>query len=179
LATLLFYDQARCYYTTIGRLVSQDPKRFTAGERNLHRYVGNEPTERIDPSGEFGTRLSILVGAFAGAGLALGYEGWQWFWSSGQDPIQIGNIIGGALGGALFGAVGPAVFPRLNPTTGAIVTGVIERGGSLLIIGNVGTITGVGIGAAQTGLGFGPNTDAYYPDPAESIELMQSAHGSE
>jgi hypothetical protein len=35
-----------------GRFVSEDPIRFDGGDLNLARYVGNNPINRIDPSGK-------------------------------------------------------------------------------------------------------------------------------
>ena len=49
--TGLYYDHARYYDAVIGRFVSQDPKGFAAGDADLYRYVGNEPTVGMDPSG--------------------------------------------------------------------------------------------------------------------------------
>jgi RHS repeat-associated protein len=50
--TGLYYDHARYYDAAIGRFTSQDPKGFAAGDTNLHRYVGNEPVNLTDTSGE-------------------------------------------------------------------------------------------------------------------------------
>lgn len=43
------------YDPTIGRWTSQDPIGFEAGDANLYRYVGNGPTNGVDPSGLRGT----------------------------------------------------------------------------------------------------------------------------
>jgi len=45
---------------TIGRWLTQDPMAFEAGDANLYRYVGNNSTDRIDPSGMFGVPTLIL-----------------------------------------------------------------------------------------------------------------------
>ena len=50
-ATGLYYDHARYYDAAIGRFVSQDPRGLAAGDTNLYRYVGNSPTNSIDPTG--------------------------------------------------------------------------------------------------------------------------------
>jgi RHS repeat-associated protein len=42
--TGLYYDHARYYDAAIGRFASQDRMGFRAGDSNLYRYVGNEPT---------------------------------------------------------------------------------------------------------------------------------------
>jgi RHS repeat-associated protein len=49
--TGLYYDHTRYYYTAIGRFVSQDRAGFAAGDTDLYRYVGNEPTGATDVSG--------------------------------------------------------------------------------------------------------------------------------
>jgi RHS repeat-associated protein len=49
--TGLYYDHARYYDAVIGRFVEQDPKGFAAGDTNLYRYVGNEPTVENDRTG--------------------------------------------------------------------------------------------------------------------------------
>jgi RHS repeat-associated protein len=49
--TGLYYDHARYYDAAIGRFTSQDPKSFAAGDTNLYRYVGNDPSGANDPTG--------------------------------------------------------------------------------------------------------------------------------
>ena len=49
--TGLYYDNARWYDPVAGRFVSQDPTGFAAGDSDLYRYVGNEPTDDTDPTG--------------------------------------------------------------------------------------------------------------------------------
>jgi len=36
---------------SIGKWISEDPEGFAAGDANLYRYVGNAPTDGVDPSG--------------------------------------------------------------------------------------------------------------------------------
>jgi RHS repeat-associated protein len=50
-ATGQYYDRARDYSSTTGRFMSQDPKGFAAGDPDLYRYVGNGPTNAVDPTG--------------------------------------------------------------------------------------------------------------------------------
>lgn len=44
-------DGVRYYNPATGRFLSQDPLSFLAGDANLYRYVGNQPTDLTDPSG--------------------------------------------------------------------------------------------------------------------------------
>jgi RHS repeat-associated protein len=41
----------RWYDASTGQWISEDPIGFAAGDANLNRYVGNEPTMHVDPSG--------------------------------------------------------------------------------------------------------------------------------
>jgi RHS repeat-associated protein len=49
--TLFTLNEARWYDTGTGRWLSMDPIGFAAGDVNLYRYVGNNPTNSTDPSG--------------------------------------------------------------------------------------------------------------------------------
>ena len=50
-AIQIYYDQARNYNPATGRFLQQDPLGLAAGDVNVYRYVFNEPTNLIDPSG--------------------------------------------------------------------------------------------------------------------------------
>jgi RHS repeat-associated protein len=47
----LHYNCFRYYDPIVGRYISQDPIRYAAGDFNLYRYCGNDPTGKIDPYG--------------------------------------------------------------------------------------------------------------------------------
>jgi RHS repeat-associated protein len=51
LDTGLQYNRARWYDISTGTWISEDSSAFDAGDANLHRYVGNGPTNAGDPSG--------------------------------------------------------------------------------------------------------------------------------
>jgi RHS repeat-associated protein len=46
-----YYYRGRNFSPIMGRFQSVDPMGFPAGDANLYRYVGNRPTNSIDPSG--------------------------------------------------------------------------------------------------------------------------------
>jgi RHS repeat-associated protein len=50
-ATGLQNNLNRWFNPTTGRWMTQDPTGFTAGDLNLYRYVGNEPSKRVDSDG--------------------------------------------------------------------------------------------------------------------------------
>ncbi len=43
--------RARQMQTNAGRFISQDPIRFASGQTNFYQFVGNRPTDGVDPSG--------------------------------------------------------------------------------------------------------------------------------
>ena len=47
----LYYMRARYYDPNVGRFISEDPLGLAGGDVNLYAYVGNNPINRIDPSG--------------------------------------------------------------------------------------------------------------------------------
>ncbi len=51
--TGLYFYRARYYDPTFGRFISEDPEGLSAGDPNLYRYVGDDPTNAVDPSGRF------------------------------------------------------------------------------------------------------------------------------
>jgi RHS repeat-associated protein len=58
--TGLDYYRARYYDAVNGRFISEDPIGFNAGDGNLYRYVGNSPTNFVDPSGNVGNNVNPL-----------------------------------------------------------------------------------------------------------------------
>jgi RHS repeat-associated protein len=56
--TGLQYNRARYYDAAIGRWTQEDPIGFAAGDANLYRYVGNGPTNFVDPSGLYSDPLN-------------------------------------------------------------------------------------------------------------------------
>jgi RHS repeat-associated protein len=49
--TGLYYYRARYYDPSAGRFLSEDPLQFGGGQANLYAYVGNDPSNWIDPGG--------------------------------------------------------------------------------------------------------------------------------
>ena len=55
----LHYYRARYYHTDLQRFISEDPLGFYAGDTNLYAYVGNSPTNFIDPLGLVLTEVRV------------------------------------------------------------------------------------------------------------------------
>ena len=47
----LYYYRARYYSPILRRFLSADPIEHASGDYNWYRYVGNDPVNRVDPSG--------------------------------------------------------------------------------------------------------------------------------
>jgi RHS repeat-associated protein len=100
-ASGLYLFRHRDYSPTLGRWMQQDPIGYAAGDSNLYRYVGNNPTNITDPNGLRWTWGDVLVGAgtafvvAAGAVAIVGTGGLA-------APLVIGGaaaVIGGGLAG--------------------------------------------------------------------------------
>lgn len=58
------------YDPSSGRWLIEDPIGFDAGDVNLYRYVGNNPTNAIDPTGLAPKQLNLSLPGFTGAEMA-------------------------------------------------------------------------------------------------------------
>jgi len=65
----LYYYRARYYNPALGRFISEDPSAFGGGNANFYAYVGNDPTNSVDPSGE----KIIVIGDQQAVNQALAY----------------------------------------------------------------------------------------------------------
>jgi len=110
----LEFMRARFYDSNLGRFTSLDRIGLNAGDTNFYRYVTNQPTLLIDPSGliDWGnvgreTSKGAAVGAVTGAVTgALG------------GTFVVPGV--GTLGGAGIGAVGGAAIGALGGAAGAL-----------------------------------------------------------
>jgi RHS repeat-associated protein len=118
--TGLYYYRARYYHPDLQRFLSEDPIEFLGGNINLYAYVGNDPVNYTDPSGECwlpGLIGGALWGTVGNLGdVALGGRKFDW-------GTLAGDVVIGAAGGAfscglskipgLFGKL-PGLFKRLT-----------------------------------------------------------------
>jgi len=100
--TGLYYYRARYYAPALQRFISEDPLEFGGGDVNLYAYVGNDPANLTDPSGENPLLLACAGGAAFDALVGIGMD-----WYSGRkDAWSFSRIGGNAVTGCGAGLVG-------------------------------------------------------------------------
>lgn len=139
------------YDPTIGRWTQEDPIEFTGGDPNLYRYVGNEPTDWIDPSGLQGTKpIPVVIGP-AIPNVRNG----------GLDNLL--NVIIPAPGN-LLGMVAGSMKPTIPPSTiGDVSSTGVPRGNYTMVPAvPPGSVTGSGGAGPCIGMIITTPTGAVY-----------------
>jgi RHS repeat-associated protein len=65
-----YYYRARYYNPDLKRFTAEDPIEFGGGDTNLYGYVGGEPTNQSDPSG------NQIAPPMSGGGIPIGVPSW-------------------------------------------------------------------------------------------------------
>jgi RHS repeat-associated protein len=133
-ATGLIYYRARYYDPGIGRFISKDPAGMPDGV-NRYAYVGNDPVNATDPSGEIALNTAGAAAGGIYGGLSGGISGAIVGWNSIPQSDSLFNrakqaLIGfgaGAATGATVGAIaGFYLRPELAASAPmAVATGVV------------------------------------------------------
>ena len=87
----LYYYRARYYDPGIGQFISEDPLGLHAGDANTRRYVGNSPTNQVDPTGLYGEDIHYYFTYYLARYLGLDQPSG---WVNSQDaPVSEAYII--------------------------------------------------------------------------------------
>ena len=132
----LYYYRARYYDPEIGRFISEDPLGFGAGV-NFYAYVGNNPVNFNDPSGN--VCVPCVTGLISGTGAAIASV------ASGNDFFSIETAASFGAGftvGSGFAAIGAtgAVTGLVTANTSATLSGAVAV--SEVFVGATGAVTG-------------------------------------
>jgi RHS repeat-associated protein len=95
--TGLQFNRARYLDQKTGRWTSQDPLGFEARDVNLYRYVGNSPTNRIDPAGKDWPEPSTTNFGFVGERAIVGFNtDYSWVddytWQAIQGDTEVYDV---------------------------------------------------------------------------------------
>ena len=84
----LYNYRNRFYHPGIGRFLQPDPVGFLGGDSNLYAYVWNNPTNWVDPSGQYAVAVQVTFLL----GIVLAYTVWNAFQWTKKYPIQLPRI---------------------------------------------------------------------------------------
>ena len=85
---------ARDYDAVTGRWTAKDPIGFGGGQANLFLYVGGDPVNRVDPTGNAWVLAPCAIGAALGVVGALNFSGGKVLGHALRDFMDRGNECG-------------------------------------------------------------------------------------
>ena len=158
----LYYYRARMYSPALGRFLQPDPVGLRGGD-NLYAYVGNDPLNATDSSGEF---ANFLIGALIGGGVDAAiqlYLTGTYDYRQGLAATAAGALTGGAsavIGRTLVTVGGRAIA---NAAVGAganaaqttalnAIRGTNDSVQAAAILGGAFGAAGSAVGDAYTGI---------------------------
>lgn len=155
--TGLYYYRARFYDPATGRFCQQDPYAGKLSSpittTNRYAYTGNQPINRIDPSGQiFGIDDFAFIGGLAAIGgiIDVVNNGWT-----------LANFFGGALQGAGLAAAVIGAASVVGAVSGFFGNGYVGAVAGLANPGTLSSLIAVGLALPAAFATFDPNTPSW------------------
>jgi RHS repeat-associated protein len=134
----LYEARERWLSPTLGRFTSLDPTEYGAGDVNLYRWEGNDPTNKIDPLGlQERSALGRAIDAVNLPGAV-----WDWWWSPSESesrrPIQPrARDITDAQTRDQLPAAGTNGMSTVGDHRATVSNNVMRIGGTVIVIGGI------------------------------------------
>jgi RHS repeat-associated protein len=94
--TGLYYYRARYYDPDLGRFLSPDPLGFGGGDVNLYAYVGNNPLNANDPTGNCPSCIGAATSVAFGYGISL-FTGQEYTFADAAADAALGAVGAGLI----------------------------------------------------------------------------------
>ena len=168
----LYHYRARGYDADLGRFLQEDPAGMVDGA-NMYAYCGNNPVNRVDPSGLEATPSKSPYSICQGAYSECVYEAAvEYAKATGYDQFQtlVVELSVSTISGATIGAIGGSVVPGLGTVAGAGI------GASIGLI--AGIIWHVNSFYTETDKEFDENIEACETQLSRCLSNIRASHYS-
>lgn len=122
----IYFYRTRYYDAKSGTFIQEDPLHFRGGDLNHYRYVRNNPTTYVDPTG-------LIVAQVVGGVIGAVVGGVSASFVPGATPL---DVLQGVAVGAGAGVLSTIPIPGVNPILTGAAAGLLGNLGSQIFVEN-------------------------------------------